>query len=86
METTMPNSESNYLQETSMLRSPLAGHMTREQLAKETGKSERFWYRLELARTGPPVIRLGRKPMYRIAAVRDWLEAQEKTSRCRARK
>jgi hypothetical protein len=65
--------------------SPLAGHVTRQQLAQLTGKSQRFWLRLELARTGPPVVRLGNTPLYRIDAVRAWLEAKERPAKSRYR-
>jgi hypothetical protein len=51
-------------------------HVTRSQLAKLSGKSEMFWIRLERARKGPPITRLGKTPLYRLSAVRAWLEAQ----------
>jgi predicted DNA-binding transcriptional regulator AlpA len=53
------------------------GFVTRAQLARLYGKSARFWWRLEKAGEGPPVVHLGRTPLYRLAAVRDWLAVQE---------
>ena len=41
-----------------------------------TGKSDKFWSRLERAGKGPPITRLGKTPMYQLEAVRNWLESQ----------
>lgn len=51
---------------------------TRSRLKELFGKSERWWLRLERAGLGPPIVRLGRTPLYSLAAVRDWLTALEK--------
>jgi predicted DNA-binding transcriptional regulator AlpA len=69
--------DTNELSNTDANVSPLDGHISRQRLAQLTGRSERFWYRLDLERRGPPVTRLGKSVLYRVQAVRDWLEAQE---------
>jgi hypothetical protein len=61
-------------------------HVTRRQLAKLSGKSEMFWIRLERARKGPPITRLGKTPLYRLTSVRAWLEAREGIEKSRSRK
>lgn len=57
------------------------GHVTRAQLAKLSGKSEMFWIRLERARKGPPITRLGKTPLYCLSAVQSWMEAQQQRPR-----
>jgi hypothetical protein len=51
--------------------------ITRPQLARRYGKSPRFWLRLEKAGLGPPVVYLGKTPLYRVSAVDAWLISQE---------
>lgn len=59
---------------------------TRSRLKELFGKSERWWLRLERAGQGPPIVRLGRTPLYSLAAVRDWLTALEKGTVNRGKK
>jgi hypothetical protein len=65
--------------------SPL-GHITRTQLVKLTGKSHRFWLRLEKRGKGPPVVHLGKTPVYRLSSVNAWLASLEKPAFPRRRK
>jgi hypothetical protein len=53
------------------------GYAPRPALVALFGKSEMFWIRLERARKGPPVRRLGRTPLYKVSDVLDWLESQK---------
>jgi hypothetical protein len=70
---------------TATIESPLDGHVTRRKLAQLTGKSQRFWYRMEVLREGPPIVRLGITPMYRLDGVREWLKQQEQRGKARRR-
>jgi hypothetical protein len=62
------------------------GHISRAQLAKWTGKSSRFWLRLERAGEGPPITYLGKTPTYRLNGVLAWLAAKEESALRRGRK
>jgi len=53
------------------------GYAPRPRLVNLYGKSEMFWIRLERARKGPPVVRLGRTPLYKLSDVEAWLESQK---------
>lgn len=48
----------------------------RGHLAKELGRTIRTFERWETARTGPPIMWLGKQPLYRRQAVQDWLLQQ----------
>jgi hypothetical protein len=56
----------------------LSNYFTRAELAKELGRTIRTLERWEAARTGPPITRLGKQPLYRRQAVQDWLLHQER--------
>lgn len=64
----------------------LEGWLDRAALAKELALSIDTLQRWETRRVGPPCVRVGRKVLYRKAAVRDWLRDQEarKTGQHRA--
>jgi hypothetical protein len=55
----------------------LDGYLSREQLAKELGKTLRTIDRWETRRIGPPRVVIGRMILYRREAVREWLLSQE---------
>lgn len=55
----------------------LAGFLTREELARQIGRTTRTLERWESARTGPPITRIGKTPLYNFESVRAWLAAQE---------
>jgi hypothetical protein len=55
----------------------LADYLTRPELAKQLGKTERTLARWAELRIGPPITRTGREPRYHIDSVRTWLKAQE---------
>ena len=55
----------------------LADWISREQLASELGLTSDTLARWEARRVGPPCTRIGRKALYRRAAVQDWIRAQE---------
>ncbi len=55
----------------------LADWISREQLARELGVTSDTLARWEARRQGPPCTRIGRKALYRRAAVQDWICAQE---------
>lgn len=46
-------------------------------LAELSGESPRTWKRRRDQRTGPPYVKVGRKILYRKAAVSAWLLARE---------
>ncbi|MFC3118935.1 helix-turn-helix transcriptional regulator [Jhaorihella thermophila] len=56
----------------------LDGWFSREELARELGVSVDTLARWETRRIGPPNVRVGRRVIYRRAAVLAWLEAQER--------
>lgn len=55
----------------------LIGWINRSELAEELGLSIDTLQRWETRRFGPPCVRVGRKVLYRMEAVRDWLREQE---------
>ncbi|MDO5643726.1 MAG: transcriptional regulator [Paracoccus sp. (in: a-proteobacteria)] len=54
------------------------GWMSRTDLARELGLTVDTLARWETRRIGPPCIRIGRKVLYRIEAVQDWMCSQER--------
>jgi excisionase family DNA binding protein len=59
-------------------RSVLDGYLTEKQLAEQIGVHERTLWRWRESGTGPAATFMGRRPLYRVEAVRQWLAAQEK--------
>lgn len=57
--------------------SVLSGYLTREELARDLHITVRTLERWEALRTGPPVVRLGRRPMYCAESVAAWLKSRE---------
>jgi predicted DNA-binding transcriptional regulator AlpA len=57
--------------------SVLDGWLSREELGAQLGLSASTLKRWEGSRTGPPCVRVGRRIVYRLEAVRDWLREQE---------
>jgi len=55
----------------------LTGWLDRANLARELTLSVDTLQRWETRRMGPPCVRVGRKVLYRMEAVRDWLRDQE---------
>ena len=55
----------------------LVGWLNRAELARELALSVDTLQRWETRRMGPPCVRVGRKVLYRMEAVRDWLRDQE---------
>jgi transcriptional regulator with XRE-family HTH domain len=55
----------------------LDGWLSREELGAQLGLSPSTLKRWEGSRTGPPCVRVGRRIVYRLEAVRDWLREQE---------
>ena len=55
----------------------LTGWLNRTDLARELTLSVDTLQRWETRRMGPPCVRVGRKVLYRMEAVRDWLREQE---------
>ena len=55
----------------------LEGWLNRTDLARELTLSVDTLQRWETRRMGPPCVRVGRKVLYRMEAVRDWLRDQE---------
>ena len=55
----------------------LVGWLNRIDLARELTLSVDTLQRWETRRVGPPCVRVGRKVLYRMEAVRDWLREQE---------
>lgn len=58
----------------------LADWMTRAELAAELGVSTDTLARWETRRIGPPIVRVGRRVLYRREAVREWLRKQERSA------
>ena len=59
--------------------SVLDGYVTKPELAEQLSKSERTLDRWHELRIGPPRIVIGRTVLYRIDAVREWLQAREQS-------
>ena len=55
----------------------LTGWLDRANLARELTLSVDTLQRWETRRMGPPCVRVGRKVLYRMEAIRDWLCEQE---------
>jgi len=55
----------------------LTGWLNRTDFARELTLSVDTLQRWETRRMGPPCVRVGRKVIYRMEAVRDWLREQE---------
>ena len=55
----------------------LTGWLNRTDLARELTLTVDTLQRWETRRMGPPCVRVGRKVLYRMEAVRDWLREQE---------
>ena len=55
----------------------LTGWLNRTDRARELTLSVDTLQRRETRRMGPPCVRVGRKVLYRMKAVRDWLREQE---------
>lgn len=55
----------------------LTGWLNRAELARELALSVDTLQRWETRRMGPPCVRVGRKVLYRMEAVRDWLRDHE---------
>jgi phage terminase Nu1 subunit (DNA packaging protein) len=56
----------------------LAGYLTEQQAADQLGvglRTLRTWRRQGL---GPPITYLGRRPVFRLEALRDWLRQRER--------
>ena len=56
----------------------LGEFLTRAEMAKDLGKSERTLERWERQGKGPPVTRNGDTPIYNVPSARAWLRAQER--------
>ena len=64
----------------------LEDYVDRAELARQLGRTERTVARWEQERIGPPVTRLGRRVLYFIPSVQEWLRSREaKMVRERAR-
>ena len=55
----------------------LEEYLSRTELAADLGVCERTLIRWNILGEGPPVSRIGRRPMYRRAAVQAWLARRE---------
>jgi hypothetical protein len=65
----------------------LSEYAPEAEVAKQLGKSPRTLARWRMLRIGPPPTQIGRETVYRIDAVRDWLQSRErKLVRVRGRK
>ena len=58
----------------------LNDYVSREELAKQLGVSERTLFRWFRDRRGLPRTKIGHLILYRVSAVRAWLETYERTS------
>ena len=56
----------------------LGEFLTRAEMAKDLGKSERTLERWDRLGIGPPVTRNGITPIYNVPRARAWLRAQER--------
>lgn len=55
----------------------LSGYLSQEELAREINVTVRTVQRWEAQRLGPPITRVGGRPMYRKESVREWLHSLE---------
>jgi hypothetical protein len=55
----------------------LAGYLDQETLAAQLGRTVRTLQLWRAMRVGPPITMIGRRPLYRIEAVKAWLGSQE---------
>jgi hypothetical protein len=58
----------------------LDNFISRKELAAQLGKRVETLIRWEKDGCGPPVIRLGRQPLYSRTSLQKWLEAQERST------
>jgi len=58
----------------------LHGWLTRDRAASEIGVSADTLTRWARRRIGPPYAKIGRKVLYRVDALREWLRSLEETS------
>jgi hypothetical protein len=65
--------------ETGMENSILSEYLTKAELAAQLKRSIRSVDRWALTGDGPPCVRIGRRTLYRRAAVAEWLRALEIT-------
>jgi hypothetical protein len=72
--------------ETRTQDSILSEYLTKAELADELNRSVRSVDRWALTGDGPPCIRIGRRTLYRRAAVLEWLRALETEHRSNRRK
>ncbi len=63
----------------------LDGYVTRQGFAKQIGKTVRTLDRWEALRIGPPRVQCGRLVLYRVEAVREWLNGREQRTQMRRR-
>ena len=65
----------------------LTDYVSRAELAKQLGNSERTLIRWEEKRIGPPVTKVGRAVLYHVPSVLNWLQSQGKPmTRARGRR
>ena len=57
----------------------LDGYISERDLARELAESLRTWQRRRALRKAPPHCILGKKVLYRVSAVREWLVKQERS-------
>jgi len=62
----------------SSVENVLEDYLTRPELARQLGRTERTLARWAELRIGPPITNVGREPRYHIDSVRAWLKAQER--------
>jgi excisionase family DNA binding protein len=55
----------------------LSEYLTPEELAGELGICKRTLDRWQASRSGPPRVTVGRRPLYRREAVKEWLRKRE---------
>lgn len=58
----------------------LNDYLTRTELAAQLGVCEKTLIRWELAGSGPAITKLGKRPLYRHAAVTAWLAGREQAT------
>jgi predicted DNA-binding transcriptional regulator AlpA len=85
----LPNESSSDSQQNPAFHPVLDGFLRREELAQQLGLSPRTIDRWQALRLGPPRVCVGRTVLYRVEAVRRWLqtcEQQLETSPSRKRR